>query len=103
MKSRAAGDFPMLREVFAGYLHEDFAAEHGSAEAALRAFHDDASAGERRRFAKEARLFLAHTATLSLEDTVAFAARLGSRWTPPTRDALVRVLTDVIKPNDSTH
>jgi len=31
-------DYPQLRQFFQGYLHEDFVQEHGSPEAALRAF-----------------------------------------------------------------
>ncbi len=38
----AASEFPELARVFSGYLHEDFVAQHGSPEAALRAFREDA-------------------------------------------------------------
>ncbi len=103
MKSRAADEFPMLREVFTGYLHEDFAVEYGSPEAALRAFHDDASAAERRRFAKEAQRFLQQTESLDFDATRALAARLGCRWAPPSRDALVRALTDAVTPDGGKH
>ena len=39
----APSAFPALRRVFGGYLHEDVLAEHGSAEAAFRAFRAEAS------------------------------------------------------------
>ncbi len=54
-----AGDFPALREFFRGYLHEDFAAEHGSVEAALAAFLAAAPADARAAAAREARALLA--------------------------------------------
>ena len=46
MKRGAAFEFPELKRVFSGYLHEDFAAEYGSPEAALRSFREDASPAE---------------------------------------------------------
>ena len=86
--------FPELQRVFAGYLHEDVLVEHGSPEAALRAFHADAAPAELRRFRKEMKRFLALTSTLDFDKVRALLHKLGSRWVPPSREALIAVLTD---------
>jgi len=41
-----ASEFPVLKEFFSGYLHEDFNDEYGSAASAARAFRGDASPEE---------------------------------------------------------
>jgi hypothetical protein len=41
-----ASEFPVLKEFFSGYLHEDFNDEYGSAARAARAFRGDASSEE---------------------------------------------------------
>ena len=87
--------FPELRRVFSGYLHEDFVAESGSPEAALRTFRGEAAAGERRRFEREVRRFLAQTAALDFDGVRDLIEQLGCRWVPPSREALVGLLTDV--------
>ena len=87
--------FPELQRVFSGYLHEDFLNEAGSPEKALRTFVSDASPAERRRFQREATRFLAQTATLDFEDVRRLLVELGSRWNPPTRDALVKLLSGI--------
>jgi CdiI immunity protein len=87
--------FPELRRVFNGYLHEDLVAESGSAEAALRTFWGEAAADERRRFQREVRRLLAQTAALDFDDVRDLIELLGCRWVPPSREALVRLLTDV--------
>jgi hypothetical protein len=46
--------YPALRAFARAYLHEDFAAEHGTAEVALAAFLAVASPNERRALAGEA-------------------------------------------------
>src|SRR5215470_8368703 len=94
MKRAMASDFPELRRVFAGYLHEDFVQEHGTASAALAAFREDSNAAERRRFSKEVRAFLEQTRTLDFGEVQALIASLGSRWTPASRQALVALLDD---------
>ena len=93
MKRRTASGFPALERVFSGYLHEDFAAEYGSPEAALRAFRDDASPAEWRLFQREAKRFAAVARDGDFEHVRGLVHRLGSRWTPPSRDALLAVLT----------
>jgi hypothetical protein len=87
--------FPALRRVFSGYLHEDGLVDAGSPDAALRSFWADASPAERQQFQREAARFLERTAALDFADVCNALDRLGSRWRPPSRDALTRVLTSV--------
>jgi len=87
-----ASRFPELRRVFVGYLHEDFAAEYGSAAAAIAAFHADAGTAEQRRFRDEARRFLAATSALELAQVQRLIGRLGARWIPASRAEIDAVL-----------
>lgn len=98
MKELNASDFPELQRVFAGYLHEDFLEEYGTPIAALRAFHEDANNFERQRFLKETRRFLERTARLDFNEVRALIARLGCRWTPPSRKAMVALLAEATNP-----
>ena len=95
--------FPALERVFSGYLHEDFVAEYGSPEAALRAFHDDASPAEWRRFQREAKRFAGIANGRNFDHVCKLVQRLGSHWTPPSRDALLSLLTIAadLKPSES--
>ena len=85
-------EFPELRRVFTGYLHEDFRAESGTPEAALQRFWADAGPDERRRFQGEAERFLAHTAAWDLDAIRSLVHQLGGRWIPPSREAVVAAL-----------
>jgi hypothetical protein len=89
----ASPTFPALKRVFSGYLHEDFFAEYGSPEAALRAFRDDASPAEWRRFQREARRFAKLANAVAFDRICNLMERAGSRWIPPSREALVALLT----------
>ena len=91
----SASAFPALRRFFSGYLHEDFLTDAGSPEGALRTFWADASSDERRRFQREAKRFLADTSSLEFDAQRDLVQRLGGRWVPPTREALVQLLTGV--------
>lgn len=95
MKKLKASEFPELQRVFSGYLHQDFLEEHGTPAAALRAFLDDANATENRRFRTEARRFLERIDGVDLSEVRAFLLALGSCWTPPSRKALTRLMSDV--------
>ena len=92
MTRDAAAGFPELERMFSGYLHEDFAAEYGSPEAALRAFHGDASPAEWRRFQREAQRLAVLADERDFDDIRKMIERLGSHWTPPSRDALIALL-----------
>ena len=91
--------FPELRRVFSGYLHEDFLTESGTPEDALRTFRADAAPDERQRFQREVKRFLAQTASLNLDDLRDLVHQLGCRWIPPSREALVALLTEAISPH----
>lgn len=93
MTGSAAPDFPELRRVFSGYLHEDFLAESGSPEAALAAFWSDADSDERRRFQREVARFLSRAATLDADAVQELLFRLGCRWRPASPDALAALLS----------
>jgi contact-dependent growth inhibition (CDI) system CdiI-like immunity protein len=96
VKRPEPSDFPALKQVFAGYLHEDFAAEYGTPASALRTFVDDADEAERRRFKAEVRRFLARTAHLDLDELHALLARMGCRWTPSSHEVLSALLTSAM-------
>jgi len=93
MKRLKASEFPELQRVFTGYLHEDFIEEYGTPADALRAFTRDASDAERQRFRAEVRRFLEITAPLDLAKLRTLLGRLGARWTPPSRDAVIAWLS----------
>jgi contact-dependent growth inhibition (CDI) system CdiI-like immunity protein len=95
MKREPRSEFPELHRVFSGYLHEDFAAEYGNAAAALRAFREDASPAEWRRFEREALRLARLTIERSFDDVCKLLHELGSRWTPPSREALIALLTSI--------
>lgn len=92
--------FPELRRVFDGYLHEDVLVEHGTPEAALRAFRADAAPAEVRRFQREVKRFLAQTRALDFDRVRALVFHLGCRWIPPSREALNALLTEATDPQD---
>jgi|KBSSwiStaDraftv2_1062776.scaffolds.fasta_scaffold289696_2 hypothetical protein len=103
MTEDATSEFPELERVFSGYLHEDFATEYGSPEAALRAFHDDASPAEWRRFQREAERLAVLAGNRDLDDICTMLQRLGSRWAPSSREALMTLLREAahLKRSDS--
>ena len=94
--------FPALARVFSGYLHEDFAAEYGSPESALRAFRDDASPAEWRRVQREAKRLATIARDADVDEVRALMQRLGSRWVPSSREALVALLNGVSGSTGST-
>jgi hypothetical protein len=79
--------------VFSGYLHEDVLADAGTPEDALRTFWSDASPSERRRFQREAKQLLEQVSTLDLDAIRELVHKLGGRWVPPSREAVVALLT----------
>ena len=93
MKHGPASEFPELERVFSGYLHEDFAVEYATPEAALRAFRNDASPAEWRRFQREAKRLADFAGHADFDDVRELLQRLGSRWMPSSREALIAVLT----------
>ena len=90
-----AAEFPELERVFSGYLHEDFAVEHATPEAALRAFRNEASPAEWRRFQRDAKRLADFASHRPFDEVRELLQRLGSRWIPPSREALSALLTSV--------
>ena len=101
MKRVRASDYPALRRVFAGYLHEDFLEEHETAAEALRAFLGDANQAERTRFRKEVRRLLAEVTDLEFAEVLTLLDRLGSRWRPESREDVAKVLSEIAQTDDS--
>lgn len=101
MKRTRVRQFPALREFFGGYLHEDFAAEHGTPEGAWRAFEADASGAERRRVQAEATRLLAIAESENLDELRARLATLGAKWAPRSRAAIVKFLSAMAEKRDS--
>jgi hypothetical protein len=93
MTHGAASEFPELARVFSGYLHEDLVDQYGTPEAALRAFRDDASPMEWRRFQREATRFVKLADDRDFDHVCHLLQQLGSRWIPPSRAALIALLT----------
>ena len=88
-----AAGFPALREVFRGYLHEDYQLEHGNANAAALAFLSVASAAERAAASHEAKKLTKRLAGLALQEVrEIIATQLGGAWQPASLGELARVL-----------
>jgi hypothetical protein len=82
----AAARFDTLRGFFRGYLHQDFRAEHGSAEEAARAYRSVASATELRALVAEWAEFSAAVGGMRWRDVkIALVRELGSSWQPVSR------------------
>ena len=89
-----AKDFPALREFLAGYLHQDFTAEHGTPEAAARAFRAVAAETQSNTVAAELSRFLDVTHAQPFELTrELFTEILGSAWRPREAAALRHLLS----------
>jgi hypothetical protein len=84
--------FPMLSQFLAGYLHQDFAVEHGTPAAAKDAFLRDASATERSAFFAELEKFRSAADALPWSIVQAAVQLLGGAWRPPSRQALNELL-----------
>jgi len=88
-----AGSFPALRDIFRGYLHEDYQLEHGNANAAVLAFLSLASAAERADASHEAKRLAKRLAGLDLREVrEVIATQLGGAWQPASLGELARVL-----------
>lgn len=91
--------FPTIRLLLRGYLHEDFMKEHGSVEAAVRAFATDASAAEVASLLGEWRRMSALTAAwTTAEIGEALTRDLGGAWRPGTRRELAALVEPLTAP-----
>jgi hypothetical protein len=55
-----------------------------------------------RRFRKDITRFLAQTATLDLDELRRVLHQLGCRWIPPSREALIALLTDAANDDETS-
>jgi hypothetical protein len=85
--------FPALRAFLKGYLHQDFAAVHGSVRGAAEAFLSDASADERDQLVGElealAKIVTGHKAR-AFRGFI--GGDVGSGWMPKSRDEILELL-----------
>jgi hypothetical protein len=87
----------MIRTLLRGYLHEDYATEHGGAEGAVRAFCKEASPQEREKLAEEWRRLSANTAGWTIADIgFLLTSDFGGAWMPRSKQELTR-LAQVIR------
>ena len=91
-RQASLGKFPTLRVLLRGYLHEDFAAEHGSAEGAVRAFCTDASPKEVEKLAEEWQRLSVNTAGWTVAEIGALLTKdFGGAWMPESKQELARL------------
>jgi hypothetical protein len=84
--------YPALTDFCRGYLHEDAALVHGSADAAAAAFRSDASPEERASLLAELDRLTQEARTRTASDLQRFVTTgLGSRWTPASANDLARL------------
>jgi hypothetical protein len=87
------GAFPALRAFLRGYLHQDFAAVHGSVRAAAEAFLADASADERNQLVRELESLVEVVTGPKARALRAFIGDdMGSGWMPKSRDEIMELL-----------
>lgn len=77
-----ANEFPVLKEFFSGYLHEDFNDEYGSAVSAARAFRGDASPEESAQACQEWSKLRKILSGRPIPELQASLEKLGGAWRP---------------------
>jgi hypothetical protein len=89
-KEKTAGfdpnEFPVLKEFFSGYLHEDFNDEYGSAPGAARAFRGDASPEESAQASQEWIKLRKILTGRSIPELQTSLQKLGGAWRPQDLD-----------------
>ena len=84
--------FPMIQTLLRGYLHEDYAAEHGSAEGAVLAFCKNASPRELEKLLEEWRRLSVNTASWTVADIGTLLTKdFGGAWLPESKQELARL------------
>jgi hypothetical protein len=81
-----ATEFPVLKEFFSGYLHEDFNDEYGSAAIAARAFRGDASLEESAQACLEWAKLRKVLTGRSMPEIQISLEKLGGAWRPQDLD-----------------
>ena len=84
--------FPMIQTLLRGYLHEDYAAEYGTAEGAVLAFCKDASPRELEKLLEEWRRLSVNTASWTVADIGTLLTKdFGGAWLPESKQELARL------------
>lgn len=81
-------DFPVLRDILPGYLHQEFAQEYGSAVGAVQSFLSEASGDEILGVKEEWQRFRNTMRERPLEEVQAALVRLGVAWRPEKEEEL---------------
>jgi hypothetical protein len=92
---RRATRYPQLEAFLGGYLHQDFAEEHGDLAGAVAAFARDANVNERRALVREWQTFRQEQQGTTLTEMRADLSGLGAAWSP-RRTADLTVLDRLI-------
>ena len=83
MTLKGPREWPQLESLCDGYLHQDLAAEHGSAHRAVQAWLADASRDDAMELSSEWRTFLNVTHGMDVEQRAAALRDLaGGAWAP---------------------
>jgi hypothetical protein len=91
-RQASPGRFPTVRALLRGYLHENYAAEHGSAEGAVLAFCRDASPRELQKLEEEWRRLSVNTSSWTVDDIGLMLTKdLGGAWMPESKQELARL------------
>ena len=91
-RQASPGRFPTVTALVRGYLREGYAAEHGSAEGAVRAFCKDASPQEVEKLAEEWRRLSVNTASWTVADIGSLLTKdFGGAWMPESKQELTRL------------
>jgi len=82
-------EFRMLRNFFAGYLHEDFNEEYGSAAGAVAAFCNDANREEVEQTREEWVKLRKRLASRPIEEMREALRKLGCAWRPQDESEMI--------------
>ena len=85
-------DYAALTRFLRGYLHQDAAADYGSAQAAALQFRKDADERETAIVHSELERLLAETSALSMVDLNRALQQLGSAWQFRSRKEVQQIL-----------
>ena len=86
--TKAAAEFPALRDFLSGYLHQDFQDEYESAVGAAKAFCGDASDAEIVAVRNEWNTWRSRLGNAPLTKIASSLRALGSAWQPDRIEAL---------------
>jgi CdiI immunity protein len=94
-KSFEPTDYPVLREFFPAYLHQDFGEEYGTAAEAVKGFLAEASGDEILQVQEEWKAFRSALQGRPFEEIQGALDRLGSVWMPEN-EAQLKELDEIL-------